>query len=108
MPVSESHTADAAKMMAEICSAGVRVSLDDTDATVGKKVRRAKQDWCSYAAVIGDEEAKSGRMKVFVRSENKDIEMTVDELVERIKKESEGKPFRPLYLPAELSKRCDF
>ncbi len=108
MPVSEFHTADAAKIMNEISSAGVRVSLDDTDATVGKKVRRAKQDWCSYAAVIGDEEAKSGRMKVFVRSENKDIEMTVDELVERIKKESEGKPFRPLYLPAELSKRCDF
>ncbi|NLN72107.1 MAG: threonine--tRNA ligase, partial [Thermoplasmatales archaeon] len=65
-------------------------------------------DWCSYAAVKGDEEAKSCRKKVFVRSEIKDIEMNVDELVERIKKESEGKPFRPLYLPAELSKRCDF
>ncbi len=47
-------------------------------------------------------------MKVFVRSENKDVEMTVGQLVERIKKETEGKPFRPLYLPAELSRRCDF
>lgn len=108
MPVSESHTADAARIMTRIADAGIRVSLDDTGATVGKKVRRAKQDWCSYAAVIGDEEAKTGKLKVFVRSENKDVEMTVAELTDRIKRETEGKPYRPLYLPAELSKRCDF
>jgi len=92
----------------KIRKAGIRVSVDDTGATVGKKVRLSKQDWCSYAAVIGEKEVESGSLKVYVRSENKDIDMTVEELVDRIKKETEGKPVRPMYMPANLSTRCMF
>lgn len=108
MPVSEDHVGAAMGLAAAIRAKGVRVSVDDTDATVGKKVRRSKQDWCSYAAVVGDREAESGTLKVYVRSENRDVEMTADELVARIKAETEGKPFRHMYMPAELAKRCDF
>ena len=108
MPMSEEYV-DAAKKMADsIRTKNIRVSLDDTDATVGKKVRRAKQDWCAFSAVIGENELKSGKLKVYVRSENKDIEMTADELVTRIKKETEGYPVRPMYLPNSLSARCEF
>jgi threonyl-tRNA synthetase len=92
----------------KIRKAGIRVSVDDTGATVGKKVRLSKQDWCSYAAVIGEKEVESGSLKVYVRSENKDIDMTVEELVDRIKKETEGKPVRPMYMPANLNTRCMF
>lgn len=100
---------DATMEMAEkIRKAGIRVSVDDTGATVGKKVRLAKQDWCSYAAVIGEQEIESGTLRVYVRSENKDINMTIDELIENIKKEVEGMPVRPMYMPANLNTRCTF
>ncbi|MDR1405252.1 MAG: threonine--tRNA ligase [Candidatus Methanoplasma sp.] len=108
MPMSEDFVSAAAKTAEELRAEGIRVSVDDTDATVGKKVRRAKQDWCSYSAVIGENEVGSGRLKVYVRSENKDIEMTADELAFRIGHETEGYPVRPMYLPADLSKRCEF
>ena len=108
MPMSEEYVSAAKEMAKNLRSKRIRVSVDDTDATVGKKVRKAKQDWCSYSAVIGENELKSGRLKVYVRSENKDIDMTPEELVSRIKKETEGYPVRPMYLPAELSKRCEF
>ena len=108
MPMSEDYVEAAKKMAEGIRSKRIRVSVDDTDATVGKKVRRAKQDWCSYSAVIGENEMKSGVLKVYARSENKDIDMTIEELVSRIKHEAEGYPVRPTYLPWELSKRCEF
>ncbi|AIZ56210.1 threonine--tRNA ligase [Candidatus Methanoplasma termitum] len=108
MPMSEEYVPAAKEMAKDLRSKNLRVSLDDTDATVGKKVRRAKQDWCAYSAVIGENELKSGKLKVYVRSENKDVDMTADELVSRIKKETEGYPVRQMYLPTDLSKRCEF
>jgi threonyl-tRNA synthetase len=106
--MSEAFVPGAKKIADDLRSNGIRVSVDDTDATVGKKVRAAKQDWCSYSAVIGENEMNSGKLKVYVRSENKDVEMTAEELASRIKKETEGYPVRPMYLPTNLSKRCEF
>jgi len=107
LPMSGDHVPAAKGIADALRSRRIRVSVDDTDATVGKKVRGAKQDWCSYVAVIGGSEAESGRLKVYVRSENRDVEMTTDELASRIKGEVEGYPVRPMYLPTELSKRCE-
>ena len=108
MPMSEDFVTAAKELAGILRSKKIRVSVDDTDATVGKKVRKGKQDWCSYLAVIGETEMKSGKLKVYVRSENKDVEMSVDDLAARIKKETEGFPNRPMYLPTDLSKRCEF
>lgn len=108
MPMSEEFVEAAEKMASELRSESIRVSVDDTDATVGKKVRKAKQDWCSYSAVIGADEVKTGKLKVYVRSENKDVDMTSEDLVSRIKGETEGYPVRRMYLPSNLSKRCEF
>jgi threonyl-tRNA synthetase len=86
---------------------GIRVSVDDTDATVGKKVRRSKQDWCSYAAVIGDKESESGELSVYVRSENIDVSMSIDALADRVRNDIGDKPFRKLYMPMMLAQRVD-
>jgi len=107
MPVSEVHLSKAKEIAKELESKGIRVSVDDTDATVGKKVRRSKQDWCSYAAVIGDKEAESGILSVYVRSENIDRTMTTDELAASVRKEIGDKPFRKLYMPSLLAMRVD-
>ena len=108
MAKNEECVAETLKAAEAIRSAGIRVSVDDTDATVGKKVRLSKQDWCSYAAVIGEKEIESGQLKVYVRSENRDVDMTTEELVSRIKAETAGMPVRDMYMPSELSKRCGF
>ncbi len=108
LPVGEAHLPKAQEIADELERAGVRVGIDDSDATVGKKVRRAKQDWCSYVAVVGDREAESGALKVYIRAENQDEEMDAPSLARRIAAETEGKPFRRLYMPRELSRRVDF
>ena len=107
MPVSGVHNAKAIEIAKELEARGIRVSVDDTDATVGKKVRRSKQDWCSYAAVIGDKEAESGELSVYVRAENADVTMTAGQLADRVRADIGTKPFRKLYMPSMLAQRVD-
>ncbi|MDR2867022.1 MAG: threonine--tRNA ligase [Methanomassiliicoccaceae archaeon] len=107
MPVTSAHIPKAMEIAEAIGSYGIRVSVDDTDATVSKKVRRSKQDWCSYAAVIGDKEADTGELSVYVRSENTDKMMRADELAKCVRGEIGDKPFRGFYMPMMLAQRID-
>jgi threonyl-tRNA synthetase len=108
LTVSDSHLQKAKELADKVQAAKIRVGLDDRGETVGKKVREAKQDWVSFVIVIGDKEISSPTLSVYDRSANKNVEMTLDELIGRIQSETVGKPFRPLYMPRELSMRVDF
>jgi threonyl-tRNA synthetase len=108
LTVADSHLERAGSLVSRIDSAGIRVGLDDRSETVSKKVRGAKQDWVSYVVVVGDKELSSDRLTVYERASNKNIEMTVDGLVSKVRSEIGDKPFKPLYMPKELSKRVDF
>ncbi|MEM3085627.1 MAG: threonine--tRNA ligase [Halobacteria archaeon] len=106
-PVSADFVGPAEKVARAL--AGLRVDLDDRDESVGRKVRDAGMDWVPYVAVIGEKEAKSGKLAVTVRSGPKGpVEMTAAELRERILKETAGLPTRPLPLPQKLSQRPKF
>jgi len=105
MTVSDKHLARASEIAQKLSANGIRVGLDDRTETVGKKVREAKQDWVSYAAVIGDKELQSDILRVYERESDRDIEMTVDELIRLIMEKTRGYPNRPMYFPSELSRR---
>ena len=108
LTVSDSHLDKARELADKVQGAKIRVGLDDRGETVGKKVREAKQDWVSFVIVVGDKELSSDALNVYDRAANKNVDMTLDELIERIHSETVGKPFRPLYMPRELSMRVDF
>jgi threonyl-tRNA synthetase len=80
---------------------------------MGKKVREAGMDWVPYVVVVGDEEMNSKKLTVTVRKKsqpNKPFkeQMTADALIAAVKKESDGKPFRPLYTPRKLSMKARY
>jgi threonyl-tRNA synthetase len=108
LTVSDSHLLRAKELTDKVQAAQIRVGLDDRGETVGKKVREAKQDWVSFVVVIGDKEMTSDTVSVYDRYANKNLEMQVDELIQRIKAEVGDMPNRPMYLPRELSLRVDF
>jgi threonyl-tRNA synthetase len=108
LSVADGHVPKAKELAEKLQKAKVRVGVDDRGETVGKKVREAKQDWVSFAIVIGDKEVSSDALSVYDRSQNKNIEMDLDELIERIQKEVGSMPNRPMYLPRDLSMRVDF
>ncbi len=110
IPIAERHL-EKAMEIAEILRANrIRADVDDREETTGKKVRDAATQWIPYVVVIGDRELESGRLSVTVRKEStkerqKKVEMTVEELIEEVRKECEGKPYKPLPMPVLLSKR---
>jgi threonyl-tRNA synthetase len=106
--VTDNHIGKAKELADRLQTARIRVGVDDRGETVGKKVREAKQDWVSYVIVVGDKEMASEALTVYDRTQNKNVEMTLEQLIERIQAETKGMPNRPLYLPRELSLRVDF
>lgn len=87
---------------------GVRVDLDDSSDTLGKKIRTAEKEWVPYIVVIGRKEIESGQLNVRLRETKEQTEMTVDALRTRIASETKDRPFRPLAEPVLLSARPIF
>ena len=113
VPVAERHVCFAEEIAARLNANGIRADVDDRDESVNKKVREAGMDWVPYVAVIGDQEAETGRLMVTIRrlSEKKKPckeSMTESELIQAVKLETTEKPFRPLYTPRLLSRKPRF
>lgn len=104
IPVSEKHL----EYCKKLDFGDIRVGIDDSNNTVGKKVSSAKQNWIPYVVVVGDKEIKSKKLMVTRREDQKDRAMTVNELVKEIKEKTKGMPNRPMPLPKLLSKRPIF
>ncbi|UCE80818.1 MAG: hypothetical protein JSV94_06685, partial [Methanobacteriota archaeon] len=85
----------------------VRVDIDDTDDSVGKKIRNAEREWVNMIVVFGDKERTSGKLPVRLRSGEMKI-MTLEQLVEETDRLSSGYPRASLPLPMLLSKRPVF
>ncbi len=60
LPVSEKHTAYAQKVFAELAQNNVRVELDDSNESLGKRIRVAKTEKVPYLLVLGDKEVDAG------------------------------------------------
>ncbi len=110
IPVTGKHL-DHAEKVAQMLSC--RVDIDDREETIGKKIRDAGKEWIPYAAVVGDEEVKSGNITVTVRCESqldkpRNVKMTVQELNERVAEDISGYPFKRNPLSMKLSVRPKF
>jgi threonyl-tRNA synthetase len=67
-----------------------RVDLEDGKDGLGKKVRYAKEMKYPYWIVIGDKEIAENKVTLESRSGEK-FSLTIDELLEKLEKEIEGK-----------------
>lgn len=106
VPVSASHAARAAEVAGELAAAGVRVDIDDRSESVGKRIRQAEKEWVHHVAVIGDDEAASGRLSVRSRLTGKTAEMGVADLASSIAEATRGMPRAPPNMPRLLSARA--
>jgi len=110
LPISEEHVDFSKKIMESLEKEKIRVDIDDKTNTIGKKIREAETEWIPYIIVIGNDEVASGgkTFKVRIRGQKEQPEMTIQELVDRIKTELADKPNKAIPLPKLLSKRPNF
>ncbi len=108
IPIAERHIDFASSLANELKENNIRVDMDERHETVGKKIRNAGKEWVPYTIVIGDKELESDKFTVNIRESNEKILMDKNELIQKIKDDTIGMPFRPLPLPVNLSKRVNF
>lgn len=108
LPIAERHLDFAFSLAEELRNEQIRVDVDDRQETVGKKIRNAAGDWVPYVIVVGDKELESDELMVNVRETQDKVLMDKKTLIERIKEETNGMPFRKLPLPVKLSQRVQF
>lgn len=71
LPISEKYAEYAEKVYKEISSAGIRVEMDDSAESLGKRIRTAKMDKTPFILVVGEKEVEAGTVTVEMRGKDK-------------------------------------
>jgi threonyl-tRNA synthetase len=108
IPVSDKFVPQAEKIAADLEKNCIRTDVDDRALTLQKKVREAETEWVNYVLVIGQREIDSGVIPVRDRKTREIRQMQLQQLINEVKKKTEGKPFQQLTLPRSLTKRPQF
>jgi threonyl-tRNA synthetase len=70
LTISEKHVDYAQQVAAELRDNGIRVEVDDSDSTIGKKIRTHRKMQPAYMLIIGDEEATNNNISIRDRAGN--------------------------------------
>jgi len=107
LPVSEEYMGLCRELVEKL--PGVRVDIEDTDRTVGRKIRDAEKEWIPYIAVVGEKEATSGKLTIRKREAGKpQVEMALTDLAGELAEKQGTMPWDTLGIPLLVSRRPKF
>ncbi|KAK2392248.1 threonine--tRNA ligase, mitochondrial [Trifolium repens] len=86
-PVSEKSQAYALQVRNRIHQAGYHVDADTTDMNIQKKVQEAQLAQYNYILVVGEEEANTGQVSVYVRDKADHSVMSIENLLKHFRDE---------------------
>ena len=90
VPVRENHIEYANTIYKTLKDKNIRVSIEEGNDSLGKRIHKAKSDKTPYVIVIGDKEKDSGILTIETRDGSK-IELSLPDLVQKIEKEIQTK-----------------
>ena len=91
LPIAERHIDYAREIKDVIFSEGIRVEINDENATLGAKIRKAEVEKVPYLAIIGDREMENRTLSIRKRKKGDIGSFTLDELLKNLKREIEEK-----------------
>jgi len=105
IPLKEEFNDFAETLTDKISGNNIRVDIDDRNESIGKRIREAEKEWIRYILVIGEKEVNSENLSIRDRKTGDVKELSFDDFLNEINKQTKGKPFIGLNLPKLLSKR---
>ena len=105
IPLKEEFNDFVETLTDKISCNNIRVDIDDRNESIGKRIREAEKEWIRYILVIGEKEVNSENLSVRDRKTGDVKELSFDDFLNEINKQTKGKPFSGLNLPKYLSKR---
>lgn len=91
VPVTENHTEYAEKIKEILKHKNIRVNLDNSNDSLGKRIREAKNKKVPYVIVVGEKEISSEKLTVEKRNGEKLENITLDEFINLVEKEIKEK-----------------
>jgi len=91
LPISEKHLDFSEKVFQELKNGNIRVELDRSNESLGKKIREAKMQKIPYLVVIGDKEQENGTITLEGRNNEKTENLSAPALIQKLKEEIENK-----------------
>lgn len=91
VPVSERHIAEGKDVSQHLRANGLRVELDETNETLGKKIRSAEIMKLPYIVIIGDKEIESETLAIRKHGEGDLGSLKLEALIQRLRMEVEEK-----------------
>ena len=87
LPIGEKHREYAGTIFSKLKEDGIRAELDNSDESLGKKIRNAKVSKVPYFLVIGDKEVESGTVTTEKRGGGKSETRGIDDFLANLKTE---------------------
>lgn len=88
IPVADTHNEYANEVAEQLRSTGIRVDLYDDNDSMGKKIRKAKQERLPYFIVIGDKEVENGTITLESRDQEESESLTLSKCIEKLQTEN--------------------
>ena len=85
--ISEKHKEYAKVVSQKLINSGIRVKSDDSDNTIGKKIRMHRKMRPAYMAIIGDEESENMTISVRARNGSQRNGIGLEEFILELEKE---------------------
>lgn len=90
LPISDKHLVYADKITTELKRVGIRLTLDRSNNTLGKKIREARLQKIPYLVIVGDKELESNKLTVEGRAEKLE-NISVADFIARLQTEIKEK-----------------
>ncbi len=87
LPISDAHKPFAEEVLSQLKKAGIRAEIDESNETLGKKIRECKTQKIPYMLVIGDAEVAANTATLESRDKGKLGAMSVEEIVSKLTEE---------------------
>lgn len=84
LPIAERHLSYAQKVKATLLEREIRTELDDENATLGAKIRKAQNSKIPYILIVGDKEEQEEKVSVRKRKEGDIGSLTLEKFIANI------------------------
>ncbi len=91
IPVSEKFVDYARNVAEKLKSTGIRLEVDDSNESLGKRVRNAEKEKTPYILVVGEKEMETESVAVRKRGDGDQGSLKIEEFIVNIKKEINDK-----------------
>lgn len=91
LPIGETHFKYAREVLDKLKAENIRAVLDDSNESLGKKIRDFKTEKVPYALVIGDKETAAGKITLEGRASGNLGQLSMTELIAKLQQEIKGR-----------------